>query len=66
MNKANNLITEVDYIYIDIRNKIYEARRKIYKHIYASATYINWYIGKIASELLGDKQRAEYGKQVVN
>ena len=66
IDKMDNQLIDVQSIYEDIRDRIYEARRKIYKRIDNSATEINWYVGKIASGLLGDKKRAEYGEQVIN
>ena len=65
IKKESNELLDIQPIYEDIRDRIYEARRKIYKHIDNSATEINWYVGKIASELLGDNKRADYGKQIV-
>jgi predicted nuclease of restriction endonuclease-like (RecB) superfamily len=67
MSKSNNenLPINIQPIYEDIRDRIYEARRKIYKHIDNSATEINWYVGKITSELLGNNKRADYGKKIV-
>ncbi|MCL2383800.1 MAG: PDDEXK nuclease domain-containing protein [Oscillospiraceae bacterium] len=63
--QKNNNMLDIQEIYEDIRGRIYEARRRIYKHIDNSATEINWYVGKIASELLGDNKRADYGKQII-
>lgn len=52
----NNELINIEQIYIDIKSKIIEARGRMLKHIDTTMTEVYWYVGKITSELLYEKQ----------
>ena len=73
MKKKNEMIinnekelTNVENIYQDIRNKIINAREKIYKHIDTTMTEVYWYVGKITYELSENSTKASYGKKIID
>ncbi|MEG1008413.1 MAG: PDDEXK nuclease domain-containing protein [Clostridia bacterium] len=57
---------DISIIYEDIKNKIQNARAKIYKYIDNSVVEIYWYVGKIVNELVENNTRAEYGKAIID
>ena len=65
--KSNdNELIDIEPIYVDIRNKIIEARSKVLKHIDSTMVEVYWYVGKITDELLDASSGASYGKQIVD
>jgi len=72
MNKKNEIIKDnkndimnLEDIYQDIRNKIINAREKMFKHIDTTMTEVYWYVGKITYELSENSTKASYGKKII-
>lgn len=61
----DNSLVNIDDIYLDIKNKIINARSKMLKHIDTTMTEVYWYVGKITYELSNNSTKASYGKQIV-
>ena len=60
-----NEFSNVNEIYLDIRNKILNARGKMLKQIDNTMTEVYWYVGKIISELFDSIDDGIYGKKIV-
>ena len=61
-----NEVEDVNDIYLDIKNKILNARSKMLKQIDNTMTEVYWYVGKITSELLNSANDGIYGKKIVD
>lgn len=63
---SKNEEVDVNDIYLDIKNKILNARSKMLKQIDNTMTEVYWYVGKITSELLNSANDGVYGKKIVD
>lgn len=63
---SKNEEVNVNDIYLDIKNKILNARSKMLKQIDNTMTEVYWYVGKITSELLNSANDGVYGKKIVD
>ena len=63
---SKNEEVNVNDIYLDIKNKILNARSKMLKQIDNTMTEVYWYVGKITSELLNSANNGVYGKKIVD
>ncbi len=64
LNNKSELF-DIENIYQDIRNKIINAREKMFKHIDTTMTEVYWYVGKITYELSENSTKASYGKRII-
>lgn len=65
--KSTNVeVVNIENIYQDIRNKIINARTKMYKHIDTTMTEVYWYVGKITYGLSENSTKASYGKKIID
>lgn len=62
----NKELIDIEPIYIDIKNKIIEARGRVLKQIDTTMVEVYWYVGKITHELLDASEKTSYGKQIVD
>ncbi len=65
ISNSKNEILDIENIYQDIRNKIINAREKMFKHIDTTMTEVYWYVGKITYELSENSTKASYGKKII-